>query len=306
MKNDKIHINKKAVICTTITSVLFIAALFFFGFKLAEIEEETGMLINFGNTETGSGDIEPAKSTPPPKVTPPPSPKPTPQPEESSNNPEDIETQDFEEAAAIEAAKKKEKERQEKIEQERELERQKEVERQKEIERQREIERQKQLEIERKRQEELERQEKIRKEQEAKAEAIRKQTANVFGKASGTSTSQGNNGGSGNQGSPEGGLNTNGKGLGTSGNWSLTGRNIVGSLPKPQYKIQESGVVVVEISVDKNGNVIEAKAIEKGSTTMNPELRRVAQQAALRAKFNVKADAQIKQIGTITYNFVIN
>lgn len=75
------------------------------------------------------------------------------------------------------------------------------------------------------------------------------------------------------------------------------------SLPKPKYNSIEQGKVVVSITVDRNGNVTKAKAGAKG-TTADQSLWKLAEDAALKAKFNAKPDAAEEQKGTITYNFV--
>ena len=297
MDNTKRHIDKKAAVWTAITMGVLTVLLMVFGFSAATLEEESGMLINFGNTEDASGAVEPAQASPPVKTTPPP--PPPPQVEKSSPSPEDINTQDFEEAAAIEAAKKKEEKiKQEKIEQE--------LEKQREIERQKEVERQKEIEAERIRQEEIARLEQERLAKEAKAEAIRQQTNNAFGKTNNNSQSQGNSVGTGNQGAENGSTTSNGNGLGTSGNWSLAGRSMNESLPIPKLDVQKEGTVVVEISVDRNGRVTSANPILKGSTTQDAQLWKLAQEAAKRAKFNADPTAQIKQLGTITYKFILD
>ena len=84
--------------------------------------------------------------------------------------------------------------------------------------------------------------------------------------------------------------------------FSLEGRNPE-SLPKPEYNYQVEGKVVVEITVDKYGNVTKAEAGMKGSTTLNDKLLRAARKAALNAKFDPKPDAPAYQKGTITYYF---
>ena len=84
---------------------------------------------------------------------------------------------------------------------------------------------------------------------------------------------------------------------------NLSGRSVVGSLPLPAYNSQNQGRVVVEITVDQNGNVTKATAIGRGSTVQDAQLWRDAEAAAKKAKFNVKKDAPISQIGTITYIF---
>jgi colicin import membrane protein len=84
---------------------------------------------------------------------------------------------------------------------------------------------------------------------------------------------------------------------------SLSGRTPV-ALPKPEYHIQREGIVVVEVTVDKNGNVTNAVPGVRGSTTINDYLMTSAKNAALRAKFNV-IDAPAFQKGTITYHFML-
>jgi TonB family protein len=86
--------------------------------------------------------------------------------------------------------------------------------------------------------------------------------------------------------------------------YSLTNRK-ANSLPVPRAAFQEEGKVVVEITVDKNGNVVKAKPGVKGSTTSNPTLLDIARRAAMSAKFNPSTDAPEEQKGTITYNFIL-
>jgi TonB family protein len=63
--------------------------------------------------------------------------------------------------------------------------------------------------------------------------------------------------------------------------------------------------VVVEVSVDRNGKVIQAVAGIKGSNTLDDYLLRVAKEAAMKATFDPKPDAPVIQKGTITYKFVL-
>ena len=85
--------------------------------------------------------------------------------------------------------------------------------------------------------------------------------------------------------------------------FSLEGRTPQ-SLPKPEYNYQVEGIVVVEVTVDLNGNVTTANPGVKGSTTLNEHLMAAAKKAALAAKFDRKPDAPAFQKGTITYNFI--
>ena len=140
---------------------------------------------------------------------------------------------------------------------------------------------------------------------------VQSNVKNAFsGKGTGSSSSEGDTKGDGNQGYVTGDPNSKnrvGSGLGNSGNgFSLTGRSLNGSLPKPTYSIQEEGVVVIEIIVDKDGNVTSAVPILRGSTTQNKYLQDKAVEAAKKAKFNIDKNAAAYQKGTITYKFELN
>lgn len=119
--------------------------------------------------------------------------------------------------------------------------------------------------------------------------------------------SEGETKGEGNQGNEAGSpLSDNYSNKGSKGmggiDYSLSGRNPE-SLPKPDYNYQIEGKVVVEITVDKYGNVTKAVPGVKGSTTLNDNLLNAAKKAALNAKFDRKPDAPAYQKGTITYYF---
>lgn len=84
----------------------------------------------------------------------------------------------------------------------------------------------------------------------------------------------------------------------------LNGKAI--SLPKPAYpaiarQAHASGTVVVQVTIDENGNVISATPVSG-----HPLLRGVAVQAARGARFSpTKLSGQpVKVTGVITYNFV--
>ncbi|HXC06095.1 MAG TPA: energy transducer TonB [Bacteroidia bacterium] len=69
---------------------------------------------------------------------------------------------------------------------------------------------------------------------------------------------------------------------------------------------QEEGRVVVKITVDKDGNVIDAIAVAKGSTTTNSELWTLARQAARKAKFDRNPDGDYDQEGTYFFDFTLH
>jgi TonB family protein len=66
---------------------------------------------------------------------------------------------------------------------------------------------------------------------------------------------------------------------------------------------QEEGIVVVAITVDKDGNVTEAHPVAKGSTTTNSVLWATARQAAQKAKFDKSPDGTSEQHGFYQFDF---
>ncbi|MEO0310943.1 MAG: hypothetical protein RIQ89_600, partial [Bacteroidota bacterium] len=100
----------------------------------------------------------------------------------------------------------------------------------------------------------------------------------------------GKNGGQGGNGSGGGEGDGMGAGKGPGVSFDVKGRRIL-RLPKVDDQSQETGRVVVSITVDKNGNVIAAVPGVKGSTTSSSYLYAKSKEAALKTKFDVKADA---------------
>lgn len=86
-------------------------------------------------------------------------------------------------------------------------------------------------------------------------------------------------------------------------NAHLKGRSTLGALPKPSYSVQNEGIVVVDIWVDKYGNVQKAIAGGQGTTVTDKSLWAAARAAAMKAHFNQSMDAPALQQGTITYIF---
>lgn len=120
---------------------------------------------------------------------------------------------------------------------------------------------------------------------------------------------QGNKQASGNQGEIDGDSNAkaySGGGIGTDGIAYQLGGRSPAFKAKPLYKIQEEGKVVVIITVDRLGNVVNAIPGAKGSTTLNKYLLARAKEAALKTKFNPKQSAPENQQGKIIYLFSLN
>lgn len=157
---------------------------------------------------------------------------------------------------------------------------------------------------------EAERREAERKAAEAKAEeerrqveaAARSRVSGAFGRGTQLG-SQGNTQGEGLQGSPDGNSDAGAtEGVGGYGSFSLGGRSLgPGGLPRPAYNVQEEGRVVVDITVNPAGQVI-ATEINRQTNTVSTALRRAAEEAAKKARFN-EVSGNSNQRGTITYYF---
>lgn len=94
-----------------------------------------------------------------------------------------------------------------------------------------------------------------------------------------------------------------GKGNGTG--YDLGGRGAK-SLHRPDDDFSEEGKIVVDIWVNRNGQVVRAEVATKGTDIINNSMRQKAIQAAKRSTFASDPDAPEEQHGTITYTFVIN
>ena len=88
-------------------------------------------------------------------------------------------------------------------------------------------------------------------------------------------------------------------------NWSLEGRSLSGTLVRPTSNEEnQEGKVVVNIVVDKDGNVIDAN-IGKGTKGItDPNLRKQCIEAAKKTKFN-SINRDVRQTGFITYYFTL-
>ena len=158
-------------------------------------------------------------------------------------------------------------------------------------------------EAKRLREEELRRQaeEKLLAEQREKENRVSNAMQNAFGAGSQQEGSRGDaSQGEGVQGVPSGNAPTGEmQGVGGWGGFSLNGRKCL-SLPKPHYNTNIEGTVVIEISVDKNGNVIAASV--KAGSVPNEALRNAALAAAKKARFDTSSK-NVTQVGTISYYF---
>ncbi|MGL4993774.1 MAG: energy transducer TonB family protein [Bacteroidales bacterium] len=273
-----------AALATLVIHVLLLLILFYFGLSRYIPQEEEGIEVIFGNQIEASGEVkfteELSVETPPQEDVAPPEPV-VEQPAE-----EEIISQPDEESIAIAEKKKKEKQKEE-------LEKRK-----------KEEELKAKQEQERKVREAQER--KIA-EEKRKAEAISKMTSGAFAKGNDSSQGDSKSGSSGIQGSPDGNSKTGAtQGVGANGDsWNLEGRRIIGKLPRPEDRSNYEGQIVVNITVDPSGKVIQASinaSKSKGSAASVESLRQKAVSAAKTATFDI-ANGTTNARGEITYLF---
>lgn len=262
------------IVVTIIVHLLLFLLLWFLVINKPVPQEEMGVPVILGNTELASGDAYQYTEV---NVAPVPSPVTTTVPPPATSPSEPLITQADEPSVAIESSNKKKSE--------------KKVETPKKTA--------EQLEAERKAQEA----ERKRREAEELARVANSRIAGAFGKGS-TMTGRGEVAdGKGNQGLPQGNEREGVvSGTGGYGTFDLNGRQLgSGGLPRPSYNAQEEGRVVVTITVNPEGRVIQT-SINHRTNTANASLRRAALEAARRAVFN-KVSTVNNQEGTITYYF---
>ena len=83
---------------------------------------------------------------------------------------------------------------------------------------------------------------------------------------------------------------------------NLPGRTLI-SLPDSAIDPGEGGKVVVNITVDSLGNVIEGSVPARGTTAIEKRLWEYSKRTALKAKFSIDLEKP-KQIGTLTFLFI--
>lgn len=274
--------NKKAKIesglLTAAIMALLLLMLWYVSVEAPRETEEEGVEVAFGDNENGGGAEPEAVPMPAEPVTQ----APPPTPQAPSEN--DLVVQDDEESLAL--AKQREEERKRRAEQQELIRKQREEQARLEAERQAEEQR---LAEERARQAAIE---------QEKRDKAANTMAGLFGNnqqgAQGSGTTQGA--------SQQGSTNPVGRGSSGGNNWSLAGRSMK-KLPPPSTDFNIEGIVVVAITVDDKGKVIQAKHTE-GTTTGDNKLIQLAEAAARKAEFS-ESDKKF-QYGTITYRFKLN
>lgn len=287
--------DKKAQIIAAIGTILFhlcVLLILLNVYLKREIpQDEEGLEVMFGMTDNGGNDF--FEPTPAEEIAEQLAETATPAEQQVAPSDEAYQTQDLEESVQMKKVKSEEE-----IKKEKELAEKKRIEKQKKLEEQRKI-----AEEKRKMEAEKRRQDSIR-------NAIAKRT-NVFGNGGGgngienNTNGTGGNSSSGSKGNPFGSntsTNTEGNSnYGSNNSISLAGRSVRGGIARPTYSEQVEGKVIVSITVDKDGNVIEAHMIPKGTTVDNASVMKAAVEAAKRTKFTPSKDEK-NQIGQITYD----
>ncbi|MFD1096868.1 energy transducer TonB [Salegentibacter chungangensis] len=265
---------KKSFTITVILHVLLILLMLFFGFTYLDPPPENGIAINFGTSEVGSGDkqpTQPVKSAPQKSAV---------QPVKSEPVVEkEVVTQETEEAPVI----KKEK---------------------KEV---------KTPPVEKQPEKPKEEPKPVKKPDPKPDKSTTDAMSSIFNgpeKDGSEEGGEGNDNLAGDKGSPDGDPNASsyygqGTGLDGDGNYRLGGRK---ALNKEKFvqDCNESGIVVVRIEVNQQGQVIRATPGVKGTTNSAPCLTDPARRAALATRFNSDDNAPSRQVGTIIYNFKLS
>src|SRR5690606_20387171 len=300
---DTTHKRKSFTLTTALLTVLLVLFCYI-GLSYLDPPIESGISVNFGTTDLGSGNVqpnEPIRSQP--QNQPEPVKEVTPvveesQPEEATpSTPEEVKTenvvtQDNEESLVIKQQKEAEAKRQAEAEAE--------AKRQAEEEAKRKAE----AEAEAKRHAEAER---VRREQEAKRQNL-DELMGGLNSSQGTATGgEGSDNQSGDRGQIDGNPYANSTygspGAGTGGaGYGLSGRNLRSS-DKFVQQCNEQGTVVVEIEVDRSGNVVKTSPGVKGTTNTAQCLLDAASKTAQSYKWNADSDAPVRQIGFVVVNF---
>ena len=299
MKKNKIT----GLIGTAVLHILLLILLLVIAIRRPQVQEEGGVPVMLGNTELSQGNADPYTLTDIDIMNEPEAPAPdvsepeTVPPVEAK---EEIITQTEEETVAV--PKKEPKKETPKKETPKKEKPKKETPK-KDVPKKETVKPKEKTEAEKRAEAEKAAAEKKAAAERAAAEAAAKKIAGAFGKG----TQMGNKGtgttGFGLEGSPTGN-SSEGKssGVGGYGTFDLNGRSLgSGGLPMPVYNVQDEGRVVVTITVNPAGQVIST-SINKRTNTVNASLRKAAEEAARKARFN-QVDGVNNQTGTITYYF---
>lgn len=277
MKKSKVT----GIIGTVVLHIFVVLLLLFCSLTRPEIQEEGGVPVMLGNTQMAQGDADPYTMTEvdvlPQPETSVPEPEVTPEPEVK----QPMITQDDEPSIQVKKEKPKEEKPKKEVTPKKKQETKPVVTKPKE-----KTEAEKRAEEER-----------------AAAQAAANKIAGAFGKGSKMGNKGSATSGQCVQGKPDGNSTTGGM-VGMGGvDFDLNGRSVgPGGLPRPVYNGKEGGIVVVIIVVNPAGKVISTEINLRRTNTVNSVLRKAAEDAARKARFNA-VDGVGDQSGTITYYF---
>ncbi len=285
---DTIHKRKSATV-TTIIMLLLLLAILFLGMKYLDPPIESGIAVNFGTSEMGSGNIqptEPVKTQIQPEV--------TEQKEVVEETVEEVASED----APAEDVMTNESEESIKIKKAEAESLKAKAETDKKAKAIAEAERKAQAEAER-----------IKKEQEEKKRKLDEMMGGIKNSEGTATGGQGDDKIGGDKGNENGDPNADGYygngGSGGNGDYQLGNRKPLNK-PKPTYDCEEEGLVIVAIQVDRSGKVIRANAGIKGSTNTATCLLSRAKEAALKTTWQQDSNAGSTQTGIIKYRFSLS
>ncbi|KAB1067525.1 energy transducer TonB [Tamlana haliotis] len=276
---------------TALISIIILLLLFVVGTKYMDPPEEYGVAVNFGNSSVGKGDVQPMKpvKSEPQEVVEPVEPEvsePEPEAAAPAEAQEEVLTEDNSEAIAI----KKQKEAEAKAKADAEAKAKAEA----EAEAKRKAE-----EAAKKKREQDEKKKKL----DALIGGVKKAEGSEVG-GEGDDNQSGDKGQL--DGNPYASSYFGGQGTGSGGvGYGLKGRGRA-SFERMKQDCNESGMVIVKIVVNQNGNVVEATPGVKGTTNTAACLLEPAKKIALSHKWPADSKAPTKQIGFVSVNFKIS
>ncbi|MBU2949545.1 energy transducer TonB [Tamlana agarivorans] len=279
---------------TALISLIILLLLFVVGTKYMDPPEEYGVAVNFGNSSVGKGDVQPMKpvKSEPREVEEPVEPEvsePEPALAAPAETKEEVITEDNSEAIAI----KKQKETEAKAKAVADAKAKAKADAEAKI----------QAEKAAKEAKEKREQDEKKKKLDALIGGVKKSEGSEVG-------GEGNDNKSGDKGQLDGNPYASsyfgGQGSGSGGvGYGLNGRGNA-SFKKLKQDCNESGMVIVKIVVNQNGNVIEATPGVKGTTNTAGCLLDPAKKIALSHKWPADSKAPTRQIGFVSVNFKIS
>ena len=286
---------KKSFTLTTILLSVLLLLLFYIGLTYLDPPIENGITVNFGSMDYGMGDKQPIK-----KVKSQPAETETKEEEEvveekPAAQPEEVAEEDVTEKAT-EKLLTQEDEESIKIKQQEAAKREAE-----------EAARKAQVKAEQLAREQKAAEEKAQQEKEAKKKKLDELMGGLNESDGEVQGSEGDDNMAGDKGQPGGDpyatsyYGSPGSGSGTGG-YGLNGR-ILAEKGKVQQDCNEEGRVVVKITVDRNGKVINATPGVKGTTNSHPCLLEPEKKTAFMHTWNPDSNAPSQQIGFVVVNF---